>query len=266
MRILVPQLLQRESAPLRDGHRLLEQLAWIKLRESLPLAQITLAIGIELPAGFPDRHVVPDRRDRILQPAASAYVHVDIAARHQRQREFPAYPLQRLEPLPIHPVAKQFDRYPQPVREAFLEPARLLRRCPLRQPENETVLEPILLQVRPCQGVLALLRDAPTAGDDPAEPPVAAPVGGEHHELHPTGETQLRANDELQPLPFRRHVGTHDTSDRALIRNRKRLVPQLNRLLHHLVRMRSSAQESEVRQAVKLGIRNLTRPAQPNTP
>ncbi len=174
MRVLVPQLLQREGASSGNGHRLLEQLAWIELRESLALTQIALAVGIELLPRFPDRHVVPDRRDRILQPAASAHVHMDIAARHQRQADITTDPLPRLQALAIHSIAKQFDGNPRSVSKAFLEPGRLLGRLPPGRPEDETVLEPVLLQVRARQGVLALLGRPPPAGDEPAEPPITA--------------------------------------------------------------------------------------------
>jgi hypothetical protein len=49
MRIFVPQLLEREGAAAGDGQRLGEQLARIELREPPALAQIPLAVRIELP-------------------------------------------------------------------------------------------------------------------------------------------------------------------------------------------------------------------------
>src|SRR6185437_8647401 len=107
MRILVPQLLQRESAAPGNGHRFFEQLTRIEFREPLTLAQITFTIGIELLASFPNRHVMPDRCNRVLEPPTRTHVHMNVAAGYQREREMPADPQQRLEMLAIHPIAKQ---------------------------------------------------------------------------------------------------------------------------------------------------------------
>src|SRR6185312_13494892 len=279
MRILIPQLFQREGTTSGDGYRFLEELARIELREPLALAQIPLAVGIEPPAGLRNGHVVPNCGDRILEPPTGADVHMNIAAGHQRQRQLPADQLQRLEMSAIHPIAKQLDGDPQPPAEVLFEPARLLgiRRLEFMalrpgsrasslpgQPEDETVLEPILLEISACQRVSALGRSPPATRDEPAEPAVATPVGGQCDELQTTGETQLRADDELQLLPFCRNVSTHDTGNGALVRDRERLVAQLNRLPYELVRMRCPAQEGKVGEAVQLGVRSVG--DQPKTP
>src|SRR5581483_5213081 len=104
--------------------------------------------------------------------------------------------------LAILALPKQLDADPHPVAEALLQPARLIGGRTLREPENEAALEPIFLEVTARQGVSALGSGAPPAGDQPAEPPIPASIGGQHHDLQAAVEAQLRSDDELQLLPL----------------------------------------------------------------
>jgi hypothetical protein len=47
----------------------------------------------------------------------------------------------------------------------------------------------------------------------------------------------------------------HDGGDRAFVRDRERRVAERMRALDQFLRMRRAAEEAEVREAVKLGVR-----------
>src|SRR5437879_1737411 len=105
--ILIPQFIKRETALLCNRHGLLEKLARIKPREPRRLTQIAFTVGIQMPAGFCDRHVEADRGERVLQPAARAHVHVDIAAREESQAELVTDTFECDAALVVSPIAEQ---------------------------------------------------------------------------------------------------------------------------------------------------------------
>ena len=78
-RIFVTQLVEREIRERGDLHGFGQQLGWIEPREPLALAQVPLAIREQPLARLGQRDAVTHGRERILQPAAFAQVHVHVA-------------------------------------------------------------------------------------------------------------------------------------------------------------------------------------------
>src|SRR5438034_529202 len=114
---------------------------------------------------------------------------------------------QRGQALAIAALAQQLDRDPDPAGETPGEPAQLLRRGPCcRQPQDEALLEARCLELGARNRVVSLAGRAPAAGDEAAQPSVAAPVDGERDQLEPADQAKLRADDELQAPILRRHV------------------------------------------------------------
>ena len=258
--ILVAQLVEREGAPERELHGCLEQLARIQSRESRSLAQIALAVPVELEPRFCDRHFQADRGQGVLQSSPRAHVHVNVAARKERHRVVGAELLEGGEALAIASLAQQLDRDPQPPGEALGEPAQLGGRglC-RRHPQDVALCEACCLEVGARERVSSLVGRAPAAGDEAAQPSVAAPVDGERDQREAALEAELRADDELQAAVLRRHVRAHDAGNRALVGDREGGIAECVRLLHQLVGMRGAAQEGEVGEAVQLGVRRQRR-------
>jgi len=87
-------------------------------------------------------------------------------------------------------------------------------------------------------------------------PPGIRDVHGprQQHDPRAFAESNLAADDELESHLLRRHVGTHDASERAFVGDRERRVAEFVRLRDQLLRVRGAAQEGEVGKAVELGV------------
>ncbi len=104
------------------------------------------------------------------------------------------------------------------------------------------------------QAIAALLRRATAARDQPAQRAVARPRAREQHETQAAFEPELAAHDEMETRLARGGPRAHDAGDGALVRQRERVVAQIVRTLHQLLRVRGAAQEGEVAEAVQLGV------------
>ena len=102
--------------------------------------------------------------------------------------------------------------------------------------------------------VAAFGRCAPTPGDEAAELPVAAPVGGEQHQRQPAAETELRADDQACAPPLERGMGAHHPRHRTLVGEGKRVITERIGTLGEFLRLRGAAQETETAEAVQLGV------------
>ena len=154
-------------------------------------------------------------------------MHVDIAAGDERHPALRADLHQRGQTPVIAAVAQQLDRDPDLAGETPGKPAQLLWRRPRRrQPQDEALFEPRGLELGTCERVLPLAGRAPAAGDEAAQPSVAAPVDGERDQLEPADQAKLRADDELQAPVLGRHVRTHHAGDRALVGDRERRIAE----------------------------------------
>ncbi len=173
VRILVPQLIQRESTLGRDRQRLFEQLTRIQPFETFAFAQIALAIGMEIPSAFRDRHAQTNSRQHVLQLAALAHVHMNVAAGNEQQIEITAYLFEDSEAFTVSSVAQQLDGYPHSSLEMLREPAGFVglevapRRPPRRgQPQERALPETVLLDVLTGEAVAAFIRGTPSSGDE----------------------------------------------------------------------------------------------------
>ena len=252
---------------LRQRHGGREQLARVQPLEPCALAQIALAVGVEPLAELRDRLVQTDGGERILQAAASAQMHVHIAARDEPDAAFGADARESGEAPRVLPFTQQLHRDPHPAGEACGEPAQLTRLRPCRrQPQDEALLGAECLKILARECVSPLDGRAAAAGDEPAQLPVALPVDGERDELQAAAEAELRADDEFQLTAFRCHVRPHDARHRALVGEGERAVAERIGLLDELVRMRRTAQEGEVRDAMQLRVRGQLDHIHPKTP
>ena len=84
MRILVAQLLERESACAAQSPPSPPAARADRASRAARARADSARHWDRAASRLPDRHAVADRGDRILQSAARAHVHVNIAARHQR--------------------------------------------------------------------------------------------------------------------------------------------------------------------------------------
>ena len=83
-RVLVAQLVQAETAALRNLQRVGQQLGRIDRRESPTRAQMGFGIGLQCKAALAHRPPQTDGRHHVLQGLARAQMHVHIATGHQR--------------------------------------------------------------------------------------------------------------------------------------------------------------------------------------
>ena len=84
IRVLVAQLVERETALLGDCQRLRQQLGRIDAAESIQGAQVLFGVRRQLAAALRERRAQPHRCQRILQFLAAAHMHVRGAGRNQR--------------------------------------------------------------------------------------------------------------------------------------------------------------------------------------
>ena len=261
LRIFVAQRIERERAAGRDGNALGQQPGWIKLRELVARAQVPLAIGKQPVPRARHRHPQPDGRQHILQRAASAGMHVDIVARHQRHTGGRRERLQLRQPLFIVRRVMQLDCDPKSAGKPCRKPRHLRSQ---RQPwlaigrhrrwnhDHQAPRQPVV-QVIANEVVFTLLRTPPPLGDQGRQVAVALAILRQQHQLRPVGEPDLAADDQMQAVLLRPLVRPHDARERAFVGDGERRVAELRRALGQLIGVRGPAQEGEVADAVEFG-------------
>ncbi len=228
----------------------------IKLYQALTLAQMALAVRVKAHAGLRERNVEPDGGDRILELAAGTHVHVHVAARDQRHLEGMTDARECGELAVVRAPEMALDRSPQPAVESTFQPVELgFIGREAGEPEDEAAFERAR-DVRALEPVAALLRRTTPPGDEATEGCVSPPVRGQGGEAQPAGEPEFGADDELEGVAelLESRAGTHHPCDGAFVGDRKRGIPQLARAVDELFRAGSTPQESEVAEAVQLGI------------
>ena len=130
--IFVAQFVERERAARGEIERGVGQLARIERGEPRARAQVALAVGEERVAAFGERRAQADGRERVLQRAPGAHVHVHVARRDERQSGGARKRLQRGEARAVAGAREEFGGDPCAAGEDVGEPAarRLVR--PLR--------------------------------------------------------------------------------------------------------------------------------------
>ena len=105
-RILVAQFVEREVGARGDADGFRQQPGRIEPREPRAFAQVALAVGEQPFARLGQRDPVTDRRQCILQLAAFAQVHVDVARGGEWQAERRPEPLAMRQAFAVEPVAE----------------------------------------------------------------------------------------------------------------------------------------------------------------
>ncbi len=193
-------------------------------------------------------------------------MHVNIAARHERQVQGPAETAQAVEATPILALAEHLRGDPESVGEALREPLPFAhrRRCVgigAGNPQDEAVREQ-RLHIDAIERVAALLRDAPASSDEAAQAAVALPIRSERHETQAAGQAELCADDELDGAPLfllalDLQERADDAGDGTFVRDGDGRVAELAGTLDELFRMRGAFQERKVAEAMQLGIAGL---------
>ncbi len=145
VRILVAQLVQREMRQRGDLHRLGQQLRWIEPRQAPAFAQVAFAVGVEALTGLGHGDAMPHGRERILEPATLAHVHVHVAGRGEWQLVRLAQSPRHGQPFAIPAIARELDRNPGAAGEMRAQPQRLRifaqrASTQLGQPEHQRAL------------------------------------------------------------------------------------------------------------------------------
>ena len=96
-------------------------------------------------------------------------------------------------------------------------------------------------------------------GDERGQIAVARAIGGEQYQAKPIVELEFTTDDERQLAFLRLDMRAHCTGERALVGDCQCGVVKLVRSRNELLRMRSSAQESEIGEAMQLGVGHETR-------
>ncbi len=223
--------------------------------------------GLQGKPGFCNRHAEPDRGQRVLQRAASARVHVHVAAGHARQSRLPAEFLECGKAFAVAASRQQFDGDPEAAGKALREPQHVgsLRLCRW-QPERKAMRDACFKMITR-EAIFTLRRIAPALRDQLGQVAVTLPIGREQHEAQAILEPELGADDQLEwvftffagrlflfRMLFGCRVRAHDAGERAFVGDCQRLVTAPDRGLDQFLRVRSAAQETEIGQAVKLGI------------
>ena len=265
MGVLVAQLVQGKIQAGGDLQRGVEQPGRVDAPQFGQAPQMALAIGMQAGRTGAQRQPATDRRQGVLHGTAAARVHVHVARRHRRNAVGVSKRQQPCAASRLVAIRVQLHGKPDPPGKMRLEPAGIAR---LRlafpglrgQPQHQATGWQ-LLEVRAHQVIGALVRRPSSAGDQAAESRVAFPVGSEHDEPQAVRHAELAANEQLQGMAARRHMGTDDARHRTLIGQREGGVPQCCRPLHQLGRVGRAPQEREVADAMELGVAT-----HPNTP
>ena len=105
------------------------------------------AVGIQVKAGLVNRRLLANRRQRVLQNAAAATVHVHIARSDERQVQSPANVGEARQAFGLAAVGKQLDGNPETVAKGLAHPVVLDVECKrlVRHPEDETVWQVVAI-------------------------------------------------------------------------------------------------------------------------
>ncbi len=149
LRILVAKLVEREPAAPGDVPRRLDERARVQRLDAAERAQRALPVRVKRAAGMRDRRLQAHRGQEVLERPAAALVHVHVARRDRRKREFARERAQPLEPFPVGARGGELHRDPEPPLEARPQPGSLVARgLGARQPQREAVRQPRVEVVR----------------------------------------------------------------------------------------------------------------------
>ncbi len=257
VRVLVAQLAEVERAALRDAHRLGQQRVRIQRGQGRARTQVALAVGEQMRAGFAQRQALADRGQGVLQRAATARVHVHVAAGHRRHAQALRQLQARVQQGAVVGAAQQFHRQPQALGKACLQPGAVV--CVAvaivvaRQPQAQQAVE-VVVEVCVQRAVAAFVGAPAGQGDQPAQALVAGQGFGQQHQLGAVLDLYFAADDQRQAGVAGRLPGAHDAGQRAFVGDRQRAVAVPCGAFEQFLCMRGAALEAEVRQAMQFGV------------
>jgi hypothetical protein len=123
LRVLVTQLVEGERAALRDRDGLGKQLGRIDRRQPRARTQMPLAVRMKRVAAFGERLFHADRRDRVLQRAPGAHVHVNVAGGDLPQARLPRQRRAVCKPGAVAGMGEELDGNPRAARKGRGDPA-----------------------------------------------------------------------------------------------------------------------------------------------
>ena len=198
LRILIFQFVEGEIAQPGNAHGFVQHFRRINFFQPRNRAQVALSAGLQGEPGFCNRHAEPDRSQRVLKRAASARVHVHVAAGCTGQPRLPAEFPECGKAFAVAASCQQFNGYPEPCGEALREPQRIfsLRLC-RRQPERKAMGD-AGFEMAAREAVFALGSIAPTLRDQFGQIAVAFAVGCEQYKAQSILEPELGADDQFE--------------------------------------------------------------------
>ncbi len=258
LRVFVAEFVEREAAASGDLERRIEQCPRIQLREPRERAQRRARRSDA--ARCPACATVVFRRIAVSVSCSARRRRWCMCTSPLRDGRYPELrapaPRAAASRSRSAPAAGSSTASHKPPGEALAQPGALVRpRHRSRQPQHEAVLEPVC-EIRPSERVASLRRRAARARDQPRERAVALPAGREADQPQTVRERELAADDQREAAVARRGMGAHDAGQRAFVGQRECGVAELPRAPDEFVRMRGTAQEREVAEAVQLGVRH----------
>ena len=200
------------------------------------------------------RHAEADRGEHVLERAARAQVHVHVSGRDERQAACARERAERFHARRIVSAQQKLGGDPRTLRETGRDEARVIEiGGAVRNEQRKAAVESVV-EVGCLDPIRAFGRTHAPFRDQRAHAAVSCAVGCEQHELRPVLDLYFGADDELQPARLRRDMRPHDACDRAFVGDRERRVAERMRAFDQLLRVRCAAQETEVREAMKLGV------------
>ena len=255
-RIAIAQLVERELAALRDVQRFIEQLPRINFPQLLVRAQMPLAVREQTMARCSQRATMANSGKCVLQRAPFGRMHVHIAGCHERQAMSSAELSQARKASRIVGSEMQLDCNPAASGKQLAHPSsRAGTRFGRRHPYCETVIE-LRLEISARQSICALVCRETRASDQRADFCIGGLRRREQHDVQIVERAELRADDQFQTPLLGGVVRSHDAGHRAFVRQRERRIAESRGLRDQLARMRRSAQEREVAEAMQLRIRD----------
>ncbi|KAI3591344.1 hypothetical protein D9X30_3742 [Cupriavidus sp. U2] len=231
-----------------------------------------LCIGRQRIAARRHRLADADGCHDVLQRLAGSDMHGDIASGHQpevvvRGRRLHGCAMD----VVVRPIVEG-QRHPGPARKRLRYPCGLgfeyfRRRRIFRREEHQAVRHAAqvgvgcLRRVEVARGepILAFRRPHSGQRDQLAQVAVSLPVASQDDDGEGRGavgvnQTKRSAHNQLEAVGFRFRMGSHNTGQRALIRNGDGAIAKGGGALHQLFRARSPFQESEIGEAVEFGV------------
>ncbi|CRM02940.1 hypothetical protein [Pseudomonas sp. 24 E 13] len=253
-RVVIAQLAKVESAAPCDGQGFIEQGLGVQRGQGIETAQVPLAIGVQVQAGFGHRDVMADGGHGVLQGTTAARMHVHITAGDRRNLQAGRQLQALFQMARIVLPAVQVHRQPQALGEGAAQPLDAglgvaVLRYPQRQQTGQRLLE-VFLQ----QAVAALFGAASGQGDQAAQVLVTAQVFHQQHQCRPVLDAHFTADNQRQFQRLGCLPGAHDARQRAFVGDRQGAVALAFGAFEQLQRTGGTALEAEVGQAMQLGV------------